>query len=163
MNLPDVNKGPKLKEILHRTDGTEPLSELDGNRYFDRDTCKVRYKYILTEQLWTYLQAYKEKHQKAGNGFGFGLVGPNDVSRTLSARYHKDGSEVLIDRGEGLRPRRLTPRECARLMGYPDSHVIPVSDTQAYQQFGNSVAVPVIEDIARHMVPQLLKVMKSKK
>lgn len=163
MDLPDVDKGPKLKEILHRTDGTEPFLEHDGNRYFDHQACKVPDKYILTEKLWAYLQAYKEKHQKAGNGFGFGLVGPNDVSRTLSARYHKDGSEVLIDRGEGLRPRRLTPRECARLMGYPDSHVIPVSDTQAYQQFGNSVAVPVIEAIARHMVPQILKVMKSGK
>ena len=163
IDLPDVDQGPKLKSILHRTDGTEPFLEHDGNRYFDHQASKVLDKYILTEKLWAYLQAYKEKHQKAGNGFGFGLVGPDNVSRALSARYYKDGSEVLIDRGEGNRPRRLTPRECARLMGYPDTHVIPVSDSQAYQQFGNSVAVPVINEIAKHMVPQVLKVMKSKK
>lgn len=112
-------------------------------------------KYTLTGHLWQYLQDYAEKHRAAGNGFGFGLVGPSDVARTLSARYHKDGSEILVSRGAGLTPRRLTPRECARLMGYPDDFVIPVSDTQAYRQFGNTVVVPIVETIARSVVHTL--------
>lgn len=91
-------------------------------------------KYTLTANLWKYLQGYKEKHQKAGNGFGYSLFGKGDVARTLSARYYKDGSEILIEQA-GKRPRRLTPRECARLMGFerPDGYEfrIPVSDTQA--------------------------------
>lgn len=122
-------------------------------------------KYILTPKLWKYLYDYAAKHRAKGNGFGFSLTGPNDVARTLSARYHKDGSEILVDRGFDPnkdfssthniehRPRRLTPRECARLMGFdePDGNnfVIPVSDTQAYRQFGNSVAVPVFTAVAK--------------
>lgn len=111
-------------------------------------------KYVLTEHLWAYLQQYKEGHRARGNGFGFDLVDPSDphvTTRTLSARYHKDGSEILISRGEGEIPRRLTPRECARLMGFPDSFTIPVSDTRAYRQFGNSVAVPVVARVAREI------------
>ena len=107
-------------------------------------------KYTLSTKLWQYLQEYKRKHQERGNGFGYGMVDPNDpgaVTRTLSARYYKDGSEILIDTGADT-PRRLTPRECARLMGYPDDFHIPVSDTQAYKQFGNSVVVPVVRQIA---------------
>lgn len=119
---------------------------------------EVPEKYTLTEHLWNYLQNYKAKHEAAGHGFGFGLFGPDDVARTLSARYYKDGSEILI-RQEGKRPRRLTPRECARLMGYDkpgeNNFNIPVSDTQAYRQFGNSVVVPVVEAIAKHMAPHL--------
>ena len=122
-------------------------------------------KYILTPKLWEYLHNYAIKHKEKGNGFGFGMVGPNDTARTLSARYYKDGSEILIDRGwnyeKGFgdssnlkyRPRRLTPQECARLMGFsrPDQYdfVIPVSDTQAYKQFGNSVVVPVFRAVAK--------------
>jgi DNA-cytosine methyltransferase len=129
-------------------------------------------KYILTPKLWDYLYRYAEKHRQKGNGFGFGLTGPNDVARTLSARYHKDGSEILVDRGfvETLdfhselnqlnRPRRLTPHECSRLMGFDrpgeSKFVIPVSDTQAYRQFGNSVAVPVFEAVARLMKERIL-------
>ncbi len=105
-------------------------------------------KYTLTEHLWTYLQNYAAKHRAAGNGFGFGLVTENDTTRTLSARYYKDGSEILIAQDSGHIPRRLTPRECARLMGYPESFKIVVSDTQAYRQFGNSVVVPVVNRIA---------------
>lgn len=115
-------------------------------------------KYTLSAHLWQYLQAYAAKHRAKGNGFGFGLVDPNDsdvVTRTLSARYHKDGSEILIDTG-GAQPRRLTPRECARLMGFPEGFDISaVSDTQAYRQFGNSVVVPVVELIAESLVATL--------
>ena len=107
-------------------------------------------KYTLSDHLWKYLQDYAEKHRKAGNGFGFGLADPGGTARTLSARYYKDGSEILIPQ-MGKNPRRLTPRECARLQGFPDSFIIPVSDTQAYRQFGNSVAVPVIERLAKAM------------
>jgi DNA (cytosine-5)-methyltransferase 1 len=107
-------------------------------------------KYTLTNHLWSYLQEYKLKHQKKGNGFGFGLVNTEGISRTLSARYYKDGSEILIPQ-YGKNPRRLTPRECARLMGFPDSFKIAVSDTQAYKQFGNSVAVPIVQKIAESM------------
>lgn len=108
-------------------------------------------KYTLTDKLWDYLQAYAEKHRAAGNGFGYGLTDLDGVARTLSARYHKDGSEILVPQ-EGRNPRRLTPRECARLMGYPDDFTFPVSDTQAYRQMGNSVAVPVVTAIAESMV-----------
>lgn len=113
---------------------------------------KVPDKYTLTDHLWNYLQNYAKKHQEAGNGFGFGLFTGKDVARTLSARYHKDGSEILISQGKGKNPRRLTPRECAKLMGYPPNFQIPVSDTQAYRQFGNSVVVPVVERIAEKVV-----------
>jgi DNA (cytosine-5)-methyltransferase 1 len=105
-------------------------------------------KYTLTDHLWNYLQDYARKHAAAGNGFGFGLVTPGHIARTLSARYYKDGSEILISQGSGQNPRRLTPRECASLMGFPPNFKIPVSDTQAYRQFGNSVVVPVVEKIA---------------
>jgi DNA (cytosine-5)-methyltransferase 1 len=109
-------------------------------------------KYTLTDHLWKYLQDYAAKHKAAGNGFGFGLVTGKDTTRTLSARYYKDGSEILISQGPRKNPRRLTPRECARLMGYPKDFKIPVSDTQAYKQFGNSVVVPVVERIAKAVV-----------
>ena len=112
-------------------------------------------KYTLSDHLWQYLQDYAKKHQAAGNGFGFGLVTGKDTTRTLSARYHKDGSEILVSQGNRKNPRRLTPRECARLMGYPDSLKIPVSDTQAYRQFGNSVVVPVVERIAKAVTEAL--------
>lgn len=137
MTMPSREDGPKLGKILEQ--------EVDP-------------KYTLSEKLWTYLQDYKKKHEAKGNGFGFGLFGPDDVARTLSARYYKDGSEILI-RQPNARPRRLTPRECARLMGFekPGEHKfkIPVSDTQAYRQFGNSVVVPVVEAVAAHMQPHL--------
>lgn len=116
---------------------------------------KVDPKYTLTAKLWKYLQDYAQKHREAGNGFGFGLVTGKDSSRTLSARYYKDGSEILVDQGKKCPPRRLTPRECARLMGYPNSFKIPVSDTQAYRQFGNSVVVPVVSAIAQSVAETL--------
>lgn len=138
LELPAKEAGPKLRDIL------DPHEEVDA-------------KYTLTEHLWKYLQAYKAKHQSKGNGFGYSLFGPDDVARTLSARYFKDGSEVLIDQ-PGKRPRRLTPIECARLMGFDRGDRrwrIEVSDTQAYRQFGNAVVVPVVEFIAKSVEPYL--------
>ena len=131
---PFPKEGPKLNSILEKD---------------------VPAKYTLSSHLWRYLQDYAAKHRAAGNGFGFGLVDGTQIARTLSARYYKDGSEILISQGAGKNPRRLTPRECAKLMGYPASFKIPVSDTQAYKQFGNSVVVPVVERIAKAVVATL--------
>ena len=111
-------------------------------------------KYTLSDKLWSYLQNYALKHKAAGNGFGYGIAEPDGIARTLSARYYKDGSEILIAQN-GKNPRRLTPRECARLQGFPDSFKIVVSDTQAYRQFGNSVVVPLMTEIARLMVEKI--------
>ena len=147
----------KLASILHKIDGTEPRLPQDGDKYFDFENNKVLDKYTLTDNLWTYLQAYATKHRSLGNGFGYGLVTENDISRTLSARYYKDGSEVLLSQGENKNPRRLTPRECARLMGYSDDYVIPVSDTRAYKQFGNSVVVPLFHAVAEFIKPLLME------
>ena len=120
---------------------------------------EVDVKYTLTEHLWSYLQDYRERHRKAGNGFGYSTFGPEDVTRTMSARYYKDGAEILV-RQDGNRPRRLTPRECSRLMGFDQpgesSFKIPVSDTQAYRQFGNAVVVPLVRAIAGLLRPYLL-------
>lgn len=116
---------------------------------------RVDEKYTLSDHLWKYLRDYAEKHKAAGNGFGYGLVTGSDTARTLSARYYKDGSEILICQGRSKNPRRLTPRECALLMGYPPDFRIPVSDTQAYRQFGNSVVVPVVERIAESVLNAL--------
>ncbi len=141
-----------VRQILQET---LPAPEQDAEKYFDKKSNTTAAKYVLSDRLWSYLQAYAEKHRKAGNGFGFGLVSLDGVSRTLSARYHKDGSEILIPVASKSNPRRLTPRECARLMGYPDTFSIPVSDTQAYKQFGNSVAVPVVSAVAKELVRNL--------
>ena len=132
-NITPVEPKPVMKDILE--------TDVDN-------------KYTLTDKLWTYLQNYAAKHRAAGNGFGYGLADPNGVARTLSARYYKDGSEILIEQ-DGKNPRRLTPRECARLQGFPDSFVIPVSDTQAYKQFGNSVVVPLMANVAELVVEKM--------
>jgi len=150
-------EGPRLRSILHPQDG----SELPESHYTTGKQAKVDARYTLTPNLWAYLQNYAAKHRAAGNGFGFGLVDGDGVTRTLSARYYKDGSEILISQGPRKRPRRLTPRECARLMGLPDSFHIPVSDTQAYKQFGNSVVMPVMREVARIMVPRVLELIRQ--
>lgn len=132
-SFPEIkDKQPRLKDILE---------------------ANVDKRYTLSSHLWKYLQDYAERHRQKGNGFGFGMADLNGVSRTLSARYYKDGSEILIPNGGN--PRRLTPRECARLMGFPESYKIVVSDTQAYKQFGNSVVVPVIRILAKAIVKAL--------
>lgn len=113
-------------------------------------------KYTLSDHLWQYLQDYAAKHKIKGNGFGYSLVDLEGHSRTLSARYYKDGSEILIPQN-GKNPRRLTPRECARLQGFPEWFKIVVSDTRAYQQFGNAVAVPVVKEISYEIIKALKK------
>lgn len=156
LSLDDVRlpKGePKMAAVLHPEDGSERAEP----PYTCGPDGRVQNKYVLSDKLWRYLQEYAKRHRAAGNGFGYGLVRPDDVARTLSARYYKDGSEILVWRGEGKNPRRLTPRECARLMGFPPEFRIPVSDTQAYRQFGNSVVVPVIREVAWFMAPYLVE------
>jgi len=165
----NVHQGFTLKNINQFF----PVAKPKMSDILDKD---VDDKYILTPKLWKYLFDYAQKHKAKGNGFGFGLVGPDSIARTLSARYYKDGSEILIDRGWDFdkdfddesnlenRPRRLTPQECARLMGFSEpgqnSFVIPVSDTQAYKQFGNSVVVPVFEAVAKLMKPYIIKAIE---
>lgn len=162
LRLPELGpQSPKMKAILHPENGSE---EPEGHFTVGKKAT-VSDKYVLSDKLWRYLQNYAKKHKAAGNGFGFGLVGPDDIARTLSARYYKDGSEILVSRGR-KNPRRLTPRECARLMGFDrdgKKFVIPVSDTQAYKQFGNCVVVPVIEEVARIMKPHIMTLVEAER
>jgi DNA (cytosine-5)-methyltransferase 1 len=161
----DVHDGFSLRDVMEHFPKRRPkLSDILDPA--------VDSKYILTPKLWQYLYNYSKKHKAKGNGFGYGLVQPNSVTRTLSARYYKDGSEILVDRGFNSslefehpdnisnRPRRLTPRECSRLMGYDGpgekNFRIPVSDTQAYKQFGNSVVVPVFSAVAALMKDRII-------
>ncbi len=158
VSIPPAESGPRLKRILHSEDGTETTEP----PYTEEPEARVSPKYTLSRNLWKYLRDYADKHKAKGNGFGFGLVGPEDVARTLSARYFKDGSEILVRQGSRKPPRRLTPRECARLMGFDAPgrapFQIPVSDTQAYRQFGNAVVVPVVATVAQAMAPHILAV-----
>ena len=147
---------PTLESILHPEDGSESPEE----PFTLGKKARINPKYTLSDKLWNYLYEYKKKHEAKGNGFGYGLMNKHQVARTLSARYYKDGSEILIEQGR-RNPRRLTPRECSRLMGfdkvyqdvYGKDFQIPVSDTQAYRQFGNAVAVPVVQAIAKILKP----------
>lgn len=134
-DLTPVEPKPVMKDILEK----------------NVDDC-----YTLSDKLWSYLQNYAAKHKAAGNGFGYGIADPDGVARTLSARYYKDGSEILIAQA-GKNPRRLTPRECARLQGFPDEFKIVVSDTQAYKQFGNSVVVPLMSNVAKLVAEKMHK------
>jgi DNA (cytosine-5)-methyltransferase 1 len=147
---------PTLGDILHSSD-EEPE---DPYTVVSRGKAVVNPRYTLSDHLWQYLQDYAAKHRAKGNGFGCSVFSSSNVARTLSARYHKDGSEILIAQ-RGKNPRRLTPRECARLMGFDQRGgkrmVIPVSDTQAYRQFGNSVVVPLVTEIARCVVRRVLR------
>ena len=146
-----VNKNPKLKEIL------TPHEKVDE-------------KYTISDKLWSYLKKYKEKHRKRGNGFGYSIADPEGVTRTMSARYYKDGSEILIRQPGGKNPRMLTEKEAARLFGflkeykrvYEEEFEIPVSKTQAYQQFGNSVCVPLVSLLANEMEKVLKENQKNK-
>lgn len=146
----DIYKGKEKFQFPEQHEATRSIKEiLDPN---------IDPKYTLSDKLWTYLQNYAEKHRAKGNGFGYGLVDLNGIARTLSARYYKDGSEILIPQGDGKNPRRLSPRECARLMGYPEKYRIDrVSDVQAYRQCGNSVVVPLITAVSE----QIIKTMEA--
>ena len=142
------------RKIFKGRSGFQFAASPNGNKPKFRDilTDAPAPKYTLTDKLWNYLQEYAERHRRKGNGFGFGMTDLDGVSRTLSARYYKDGSEVLIPNGPSKNPRRLTPREAARLMGFPDHLEIVCSDTQAYKQFGNAVVPPVAESVGRQIV-----------
>ncbi len=148
--------------------GFKPALEFEFPYFTDREP-KVKDilepdvpdKYTLSDKLWLYLKNYSEKHKAKGNGFGYGLVDFEGITRTLSARYYKDGSEILIPQ-ENKNPRRLTPRECSRLMGFPENFKIPVSDNQAYKQFGNAVVPPVVKDIASQVIKSLESNQKIK-
>jgi len=126
-----VDKRPKLEDILEK---------------------KVDKKYTLHDGTWNSLQRHLIKHRAKGNGFGYNIADKKGIAKTLSARYYKDGAEILIPQGQKRNPRKLTPRECARLMGFPESFKIPVSDNQAYRQFGNAVVSPVVKEIAKVIV-----------
>jgi DNA (cytosine-5)-methyltransferase 1 len=168
LSLPKTDRGklrppPRMSTILHssgrRRDRSlgpsfSPSSRTETAWYTDSNG-NVNPKYTISPALWDYLQSYADKHRAAGNGFGFGLVGPDDVARTLSARYYKDGAEILVRQESPRQPRRLTPRECARLMGFSDNFKIPVSDNQAYKQFGNSVVVPMMEAAVSYLLPAI--------
>ncbi|USD38006.1 DNA (cytosine-5-)-methyltransferase [Ferrimonas sp. SCSIO 43195] len=177
----DVHEGFTLRDVYEHAPSKNEWPTFTSILEKDIDA-----KYQLTPRLWEYLFEYAKKHAAKGNGFGFGLVDPKNssaVARTLSARYHKDGSEILVDykgwdmslaesdfwneENQENRPRRLTPRECARLMGFdkPDGAEwkIPVSDTQAYRQFGNSVVVPVFAAVAKLMKPYIMEAIEADK
>lgn len=160
LRQPSGEAAPTLDTILHPEDG----SEAPEPPYTAGPVGKVSAKYTLSDHLWRYLQDYAAKHRAKGNGFGFGLVDRDDVARTLSARYYKDGSEILVSQGKRKNPRRLTPRECARLMGFDSGNrklAIPVSDTRAYKQFGNAVIPPVVTEVARIMKPHILQLIEQ--
>ena len=147
LDLPGDDAGPSLQEILHPQDGSEGAEP----PYTVGPEAAVSARYTLGEGTWNALLNHRQKHEKAGNGFGYTIADPKGPARTLTARYGKDGQEILIGQPEELRPRRLTPRECSRLMGMPDL-VIPVSDTQAYRQLGHAVVPPLVEELASHIM-----------
>ena len=149
-------------KIYHRKDNFQfPKLPEPAKKFKDILEPKPLAKYTLTDHLWKYLQDYAVKHKAKGNGFGFGLTDLNGISRTMSARYYKDGAEILIPQNE-ITPRRLTPRESARLQGFPDEFLIPVSDNQAYRQFGNSVVVPLIQAVGKELVKELIRNINGK-
>ena len=143
------------KEYYNISDDYEftfPTPTYEKTRLGDILEHDVDEKYTISDALWEGHQRRKKEHKKKGNGFGYSLFNEeSEYTNTISARYYKDGSEILIDQGPDKNPRKLTPRECARLQGFPEQFIITVSDTQAYKQFGNSVAVPVIRAVAKRI------------
>jgi len=140
-----------------------PVPTYEKTRVGDILEHNVDDKYTISDALWEGHQRRKKEHLEKGNGFGFSLFNEDsEYTNTISARYYKDGSEILIDQGAGKNPRKLTPRECARLQGFPEEFIIPVSDTQAYKQFGNSVAVPVVRAVAKCVVNEMNALPRKK-
>ena len=131
-----------------------PSVQDNGMRLKDILQSNVDDKYTITDNLMKCFKRHKERHQNKGNGFGFQIANINEVSKTLTARYYKDGGSILIPQ-KGKNPRRLTPRECARLQGFPEDFMIAKSDSRAYKQLGNSVAVPLVTEIAKLIVKRL--------
>lgn len=159
LSLPGVIEGPRLGSILHRQDGTET----DDLRFVQAGS--VNSRYTLSDRLWQYLRKQPGKQLGGGIGVGVTTTGPDDRVSAFTARYCKDGSEILLDQGQHRNPRRLTPRECSRLVGFDEAggsdFLIPVSDTQAYLQFANATAVPIAEAIARHMQLALFSISQG--
>jgi DNA (cytosine-5)-methyltransferase 1 len=153
-----------FNNIVFKGEETFEFPKMGDTKFAIRDILEdeVDPKYTLSDKLWNYLQEYAKKHKAKGNGFGFGLTNLDGISRTMSARYYKDGAEILIPQ-DGLNPRRLTPRECARLQGFPDNFLIPVSDNQAYKQFGNSVVTPLIQAVGKNIIKEISKINEPTK
>lgn len=147
------------KQVANYNDFAIPIPPKKPTKLGDILERNVDEKYTISDKLWAGHQRRKIQNKKNGKGFGYTMFDKDSVyTRTLSARYYKDGSEILINQGPDKNPRKITPREASRLQGFPKDYIIPVSDTQAYKQFGNSVAVPVINAIAE----QILKVLNAK-
>ncbi len=147
--------------FLGKTNFTFPTPSGKKTKLGDILEKKVDPKYTISDKLWAGHQRRKKEHREKGNGFGYSMFNENsEYTSTISARYYKDGSEILIEQ-KGKNPRKLTPREAARLQGFPDDYVISTSDNQAYKQFGNSVAVPVIKALAKEVEKALKQLKKS--
>lgn len=140
-------------EVFNNLDGIEQRTQLGEALEPEGSNNLVRY--TISDRLWEGLIRRMARHEAKGNGFGHKVFGSDDsYCNTITSRYYKDGREILIDQSHlGLNPRKLTPRECARIQGFPDWFDLGAcSDTQLYRQFGNSVSVPVIRSIARSMM-----------
>ena len=146
VQIADEETAPNLVDIIHPADG----SENPEHPYTVGPNAEPDQRYTLGDGTWNTLLRHRAKHENEGNGFGYSIADLSGPARTLTARYGKDGQEILIFQ-EGKNPRKLTPRECSRLMGMPHL-VIPVSDTQAYRQLGNSVVPPLVEAIAEQVM-----------
>jgi len=147
--------------FLGKTNFTFPKPSGIKTRLGDILEKEVHPKYTISDKLWAGHQRRKKEHQEKGNGFGYSLFNEDsEYTSTISARYYKDGSEILIEQ-KGKNPRKLTPREAARLQGFPDHYIVSQSDSQAYKQFGNSVAVPVIKSIAKEIDKALKNLEKN--
>lgn len=145
-------KDVKIEKFLYPTPSKEKVTVGDILENH------VPEEYTISDKLWAGHQRRRKEHAEKGNGFGYCLFNENsEYTSTISRRYYKDGSEILIEQ-EGKNPRKITPREAANLQGFPQEFIIPESKTRAYQQFGNSVAVPVVTRVSTEIVKQILEV-----
>lgn len=157
--LKDKNKNFKFplgidfeENIIYEKDD---LTKIKSTKVGDILIKNPEEKYTISDKLYAGHLRRRKEHKEKGNGFGFSSFDKNaPYTSTISARYYKDGSEILIEQKDS-NPRKLTPREAANLQGYPKDYIIPVSDNQAYKQFGNSVSVPVIQTVFEEIKKQL--------